>query len=476
MNSSLLHRPRRAGLAPLCLLVIALGGCAVVPAPRAELPAPPAWQAGLPALLPHQGSPEQLRQWWARFDDPLLAELITQAQGANPGLQQALARIGQARAAAGLSASAGAPQLGLAGSAGRSRSAVPSNEPARGQASLGLDASWEIDLFARVRQQAQAAGERAAASELDWHQARVSLAAEVARQYLSLRSCEQLLAIGEREAESLGQLALLARDKARVGFEAPAAADLLEGAAAEAHSRRLAQRADCDLAVKGLVALTALDEAALRQRLGAATARLPAPALFALPRLPAELLAQRPDLAASERLVLAAWAERGAAEAERYPQLRLSGSLNIGALRVAGSRDDGNGWSLGPSLSLPLLDGGARRAQVDAAQGRYEEALAAHRGALLQAVREVEEALVRLDAAQARESHVAASVSAYERSLAGTQQRWRQGLASAAELEDARRLALNAQASLVQVQEQRVAAWVALYKASGGGWQQGSSS
>ncbi|MDC6171479.1 TolC family protein, partial [Paucibacter sp. XJ19-41] len=115
------------------------------------------------------------------------------------------------------------------------------NEPARGQASLGLDASWELDLFARVRQQAQAAGERAAASELDWHQARVSLAAEVARQYLSLRSCEQLLAIGEREAESLGQLALLARDKARVGFEAPAAADLLDGAAAEARSRRLAQ-------------------------------------------------------------------------------------------------------------------------------------------------------------------------------------------------------------------------------------------
>jgi NodT family efflux transporter outer membrane factor (OMF) lipoprotein len=467
-----LHRQGRPaqGLAGGSLLALALllAGCAApAPTPDKSLAALPAgWQAA----LPHGGSEAQLQQWWARFDDPLLDELIRAAEAANPGLQQALARIAQARAAAGAASGARLPQLGLAGSATRGRSAVPSNEPARSQAGLSLDASWEIDLFARVRLQSQAAAERAAASGLDWHQAKVSLAAEVAQGYLGLRSCEQQLDLIERDGQALARIAGYARDKARVGLEAPAAAALLDGAAADAASRALAQRAECDIAVKGLVALTALDEPGLRERLAARRARLPAPERFAVPALPAALLAQRPDLAASERLVAAAWAERGAAEAERYPQLRLSGALTSGVLRVGGARDDGEGWSFGPSLSLPLFDGGQRRAGVDAAQARFDETLAAHRGQVLLALREVEEALVRLDAAAAREGHAQAGARGYEASFQATQERWQRGLASAAELEDARRLALNAQASLVQVQRERVGAWVALYKATGGGW------
>lgn len=462
-------RSRRAGLALLPILLLA--GCALTPAPRPELPQPAAWQAP----LPHGGSEARLREWWAQFDDPLLDALIRAAESANPGLQQAVARIAQARAAAAGAGSAGLPQLTASGAATRSRAAVPSSEGPRSIASLGLDASWELDLFSRVRLQSQAASERAVASGLDWHQAKISLAAEVAQSYLSLRSCERLVDIIERDGQALSRIAGYAQDKTKVGLEAPAAAALLQAAAADAASRALAQRADCDIEIKSLVALTVLDEPALRQRLAEGRARLPQSARFAVPVLPAALLAQRPDLAASERQVLAAWAERGAAEAERYPQLRLAGSISRGALRVGGQRDDGEGWSFGPTLSLPLFDGGLRRANVDAAQARYEEALAGHKAQLLAAVREVEQALVRLDAAEAREGHAGASARGYDESFNATQARWQRGLASAAELEESRRLALNAQASLVQVQRERQSAWVALYKASGGGWQVGAA-
>lgn len=447
------------------MLSLALGACAVTPPPPTAAPAAPtAWVAKLP-----EGGPPSA-DGWARFDDPLLAALISQADGSNPGLQQVLARIEQARALARQAGSAQLPQLAANGFVQRSRAAQPGGQPVQTLSSASLDAGWEIDLFGRARQQASAAQARAEASVLDAKAARLSLAAEVALNYLSLRACERLAQISQADADSTAQLAGFSQDKLRVGLESPANAALLQAASADASGRHLAQQADCDLAVKGLVALTTLDEAALRAQLLARRARMPETAGLAVAVLPAESLARRPDLAAGRQQVMAAWAERGAAEAARYPQLQLSGSIGLANLRLSSSSDEGRGWSFGPSLSLPLFDGGLRRAQVDAAQARYDEALAALRSGVFQAVREVEEALVRLDAARQREGFAQTSADGYRASFTATESRWRAGLASAAELEDARRLSLAAQAGLVGVQRERLAAWIALFKATGGDW------
>lgn len=117
-----------------------------------------------------------------------------------------------------------------------------------------------------------------------------------------------------------------------------------------------------------------------------------------------------------------------------------------------------------------MFDGGARRAQAQGALARYDEALAGHRQSVLQAVREVEEGLVRLDAARAREALAERAAAGYRQSLQATEQRWRAGLASAAELEDARRLSLGADSALVQLQREGLSAWVALCRATGAGW------
>jgi len=446
------------------MMSLALGACALTPPPAAAPAAPPAWVAKLPG-----GGPPSA-DWWARFDDPLLAALITQADSTNPGLQQVLARIEQARALARQAGSAQLPQLSANAFAQRAKAAQPAGLPVQTLTSASLDAGWEIDLFGRVRQQANAAQARAEASVFDAQAARLSLAAEVAQNYLNLRACERLAQISRADADSTAQLAGFTQDKLRVGLESPANAALLQAASADAAGRHLAQQADCDLAVKGLVALTTLDEAALRAQLPDRRARLPETAGLAVAALPAESLARRPDLAAGRQQVIAAWAERGAAEAARYPQLQLSGSIGLSNLSLGGGSDEGRGWSFGPTLSLPLFDGGLRRAQADAAQARYDEALAALRSAVFQAVREVEEALVRLDAARQREGFAQTSAEGYRASFTATESRWRSGLASAAELEDARRLSLAAQAGLVGVQRDRLAAWIALFKATGGDW------
>ncbi len=481
LKTEVQSRPQRAGQGPMrwaALVVASLAlsgaGCAIQPPPSQRLQqaaqSAPSWQAP----LPHGGQAQGLQQWWTQFDDPLLGQLIAQAQASSPSLQQAVARIQQARAVATQSGSAVWPGLNLNAAAQRQQLALPKDSPIQNVGNASLDAAWEIDLFARVRQQRDAAEARAQASQLEWHAARVSLAAEVAQSFIQLRACERLLQIGQEDAQAMRKLGRWSADKLSVGLEAPGPDALLQAAAAEAESRVLAQQAECDVLIKGLVALSAWPEPELRARLRTRQAQLPQPPGLQLQSLPAQTLAQRPDLAALQSQVMAAWAERGAAEASRYPQLQLTGSISLSALQVgAGSRVEGSAWSFGPSLSLPLFDAGARRAQAEAAQARFEEALAGYRGAVLQAVREVEEGLVRLDSAAQREQFADSSAAGYRKAALATAASWRAGLSSAADLEQAQRLLLNAQSALVQVQAARLAAWVALYKASGGGWQAG---
>jgi NodT family efflux transporter outer membrane factor (OMF) lipoprotein len=186
--------------------------------------------------------------------------------------------------------------------------------------------------------------------------------------------------------------------------------------------------------------------------------------------VPAELLSQRPDLAASEREIAAASADVSVAQADRLPRISLAGSIGRSSVRIGGASFDGNTWSFGPALLAPLFDAGRRRAAVDAAEARYDEAVAVYRERVLAAVREVEEALVRLDAAERREADAQLAAQGYAEFLAAAESQWRVGTVNLLDLEQARRSSLAANAGLLQVQRERVVAWLALYKAMGGGW------
>lgn len=461
-------RPRaRWGLLPATLLLLA--GCVSPPAsqPSAEgLPA--SWQAQMPAA----DRVAALQAWWQQgFDDPLLGELVAQAQATHPGLAQATARIRQARAAAAAAGAGRWPSFDAGASVTRSRTGLPPAPGVQTSGGLSLDAAWEVDLFGGLRQAEAAAQARAQASGDQWHDARVTLAAEVAQAYVGLRACEAVLAVYTQDAASLAQTADLTRQKVRVGFDAPANAALADASSAEAANRVVAQRAECDVAIKQLVALTGEAEPRLRERLAARSAVLPRPAGFRVEAIPAELLSSRPDVSAAARAVAAAAADVGVAQADRYPRLSLTGAIGLAAVRTGGQTDDGRTWSFGPSLFVPLFDAGRRQAAVDGAVARYDEAVAAWRERATGAVREVEEALVRLDAAERRETDARRAAQGYAEFLAAAQTQWRVGTGSLLDLEQARRAALAANAGLLQVQRERIAAWITLYKAVGGGWQ-----
>lgn len=479
-----------ARFAPLVLAML-LAGCAVGPDYRTPTltgtEAPQGWHA----TLPHHGSRMALARWWEQFQDPVLTRLVEQADAGSPTIAQAVGRLREARASVSSSQAALLPQLKGSGSATRqggfgsseftSGGAGLSGLPAGGLSpTLGLgtittlaaqaDASWEIDLFGGKRRSLEGADARLTASEADWHDARVSLAAEVANTYLQQRECEALVDIGAATLSSRQETLQLTERKFRAGFVAPADYAQAQATVGDAVNALEAQRAQCAQGIDKLVMLTGLDHDALHGLLARATAQIPAPPDAGVPDVPAQVLSQRPDVSSAERAVAGASADIGVAVASRLPSITLAGSIGINSFRLGGQSFTSKSWSFGPSVSLPIFDGGAGAARVETARARYEQALASYRGKVRQAVQEVEDALVRLDASERRLDAATMADAQYAKVLEASNARYRLGAGSLLQLEDVRRTALQASQSLAAVKLERAQAWVALYKAVGGGW------
>ncbi len=460
--------PRFLATAAASLL---LGACSAfappVPMPDTTPPplnAPPAWLA--PPPVDAQAS---LRDWWKQFNDPVLLELIDAAQAASPSIAAAASRIEQARAG---SVAAGALLLpgvnaNASATAGRSDLATP----LASFASVNLQASWELDLFGANQAGRDAAVARLQGTQAGWHDARIAVAAEVAATYNSLRSCEAVVVQTEADTRSRAETARITELAAQAGLFAPASAALARASAAQGRSLLAGQKAQCELLLKSLVALSALDETELRRKLGPRLAQLPVPAGIAVQSVPAAALMQRPDLVVAERQIVAAAEETAQNQALRYPRVAIIGAVGPAWLRVSNDSISGNLWTIGPlQVSLPIFDGGTRVANVVAARARYDEAVSTYRGLVRGAVREVESALITLDSSSRRVEDTKVAIEGFEASLKAADARFRGGLGSLFDLEDARRSALLAHSTLIELQREQVAAWINLYRALGGGW------
>ena len=480
----------RSLLAIFSLMGIAfvLSGCAAnSPAPTVAVAAPPKWYASLPPSasvsdsastviapansLPHNGSLTSLSQWWQQQNDALLIDMISAAQIVSPTVITARSNIQQAQAATIVSGAALLPTLDALGGLSRSVSAPPNRTtpaPISNAGQFGPQTIWEIDLFGQNEASLNADRERLLGAEALWHDARVLVAAEVASQYYSLRACEQLLKVTSADASSRLETSRLAVLLTKAGFVAPATAALARATAAEGNSRTTQQRAECDLSVKALTALTGWDEPELRQKLAQSPVAPPQQGMNAISSVPAEVFN-------AARQLNAASFEVGSARAQRYPRLTISGSIAANRLNSRGFTQRFNTWSVGPvALTVPLFDGGAADANVDAAKARYEEEAGKYRGVVRQAVREVEEALVNLQSTADRGGDTVVAAEGYGASFASTEARYKAGLTSLVELEEARRVLLAAQSAVVLLDRERRNAWIGLYKALGGGWSMAS--
>lgn len=477
--NSFTQTQRVARIAALSAAVMLLAACAATgPSPA---PLTVSGQSAVMAVAPNWNAPAPLTartpaplavpaaQFWARFGDPALPDLLQAAQAASPSLAVAAARIERARATQAGAGAALLPQVGVSAGASQGRSAPGSATATR--LSAGLQAGWELDLFG-----ANAAGRSAATARLRGAQAaladaQTALAAETTSALTTLRACQAQAATTAADAASRAETARLTDLTARAGFTAPADAALARAGAAQARAQATQQRGQCDILIKSLVELTALDEAALRQLLATATARLPDPPAVLPPALPAELLTQRPDLQEAARAVQAAAFGRVQASARELPSVSLSGSVGGVSVRQGGVASSGTTWSLGPlQVDFPLFDAGSRAANTAAARAEYDSAVAAYRAAVRRAVQEVETSLVQLRSTAERFDDARSAAADFDAALVATQARQRGGLASLLDLETSRRNALAAQSGLIELQRERAAAWISLVRAVGAGW------
>ncbi|MES2932182.1 MAG: TolC family protein [Pseudomonadota bacterium] len=274
------------------------------PAKIAEV-APAQWQTP----FPHEGQLTDLSRWWQQFDDPVLTQLIDAAQAVSPSVASSKSRIAQSQATRVAASAALLPSVN--GNAAASHGRQDLLTPVGTSATVGVSSAWELDIFGANRAAGNAAQARLEGAQAAWHDARVSVAAEVANAYIGLRACEAQLAQLRFDATSRSETSRLTGLLADAGFQPPANAALARASAAQGNSNLSRQQGQCDLAIKSLVALTAIDEPSLRTRLApvAGIAPIPQPPTLNIAAIPAESLAQRPDVYTAARELIAASAD-----------------------------------------------------------------------------------------------------------------------------------------------------------------------
>lgn len=475
---------RRSALRELALVAAAslLGGCLTVgpdyvsPAPT-DLHVPDSWQG----VLASTQDGLDVASWWRQLGDPLLSRLIADALHANPDVQSARARLGEARARRRLAAAELWPTLRASASA---EHLEPSGESGVGGAegfgvgvvesqdlfATGLDLSWQPDLVGGQRRAREAATYDLEAAEASLQDARVTLAAEVARDYVELRSHQAQIAIARANLSS--QMETLELTDWRVQAGLASSVDAEQARTNVERTRALIPSLDTSLAEAGhrLAILVGLAPAALGAELAPVVPipQIPEPLTLGIP---ADVIRQRPDVAAAERTLAAETARIGKAMAARYPTLDLSGSIGLEALTVGALTQ---GTSLAASavgnLAQTIFDGGRIAAQVEIQTSAAEQALHGYQAAVLTALEEVENALVSLANHRARAIALARAVESARNAATFAHHRYTAGIIDFQTVLDTERTVLTVEESLNTARADSTIAAIALFEALGGGW------
>lgn len=459
-------RQINAPLAAACLL-LALSGCASV-SPNATPPnpvaVPPAWSV-TDAVAPAGNT--SLVQWWLRFDDALLASLITQSLQANTSVRSAQATLRQARAQRDVSAAALYPDLGASASAQRSRAG--SNASAD-TFRAGLDASWELDVFGGNRSALSADDAAARASAASLGDVQVSIAAEVALNYITLRGAQLRLAIAETNLASQLETLQITQWRLQAGLVTSLEAEQARGSAEQTRAQLPLLQTVVEQTRHALAVLTGQPPAALAQVL-AASGPVPQAANDLVLDIPAETLRQRPDVRNAELLVMAAMSRVDQANAARMPNFRLGGSLGLAGITLdALTSSAALVRTLIASVSVPLFDGGGLRAQVRAQQAALDKAGVTYEAAILTALKDVEDALIALRNDRIRLVNLRNAADAAANAALLARQRYESGLVDFQVVLETQRTQLSTQDSVANASATLSSDHVRLYKALGGGW------
>jgi multidrug efflux system outer membrane protein len=449
-----------------------VSGCALGPQPeRPAVSAPAAWKEATPRMDASE-TREPPVAWWRVFEDPVLNAIEAQVLASNHDLQRSLARVAEARALARISAADRLP--GLTGGKESTRRHTSANQPAAlggdrtgNEFHSGLDLSFELDLWKRNRHDADAARSEAYSEEQDMVALQLTLTAEAARVYHELRSVDVERRVIEATRGLRRDALALQVSRYRAGLvnevDVSRARTELAQVEAELHAAER-QRARLEHALAVLAGESPSSFTVVAHSRFVLPPPIPA-------GLPSELLQRRPDVAAAEHRLEAARARIAVAKAEFFPRISLTGSAGFASTEL-GDLTNGNSavWSFGPRVHLPLFDGGRNRANLNAAEARYEQTAAQYQTVALNAFREVEDALSDLRTLSLQNEAVQQALAASRATATLAHERYQRGLSSYLEVVDAQRGVFSGERAEAQLKGQQAAATILLAKALGGGW------
>jgi NodT family efflux transporter outer membrane factor (OMF) lipoprotein len=458
------------------LALTALAGCSLAPDYKPpEVTTPLAYKEAGPWAVAQPADDKPKRDWWQDFGDPTLSQLEGEIDSANPDLAASLARYDQARAFVSEMNASLFPFLDFAGSATQNRQSAkrplrsPNQPNQYGNNQLGLQASYELDLWGKVRNAVAAGKASAQAAGADAETVRLSLHAELANDYVALRGLDAEIQLLTDTEAAYERAHALTRDryqeKVASGIDVSRSESQLESARALQSDVR-AQRALVEHAIAALVGKTASDVS-----IAPAVITMPIPAEPT--GLPSSLLQRRPDIAAAERRVAAANAEIGVAKAAFYPDITLNLS---GGFQSTGGGLSGllaapySFWSVGPSLALPLFEGGLRHAAEAGAYAALHEAADYYKATVLAAFQEVEDNLALLHHLGQETLDQRQAVAAAKHTADLSLILYHDGAASYLDVVVAQTDALQAERTLLDLNTRRLQADIKLIRAVGGGW------
>jgi len=456
----------------LCILLV---GCTVGPdfqRPKAE--APEAWEGthltspGQPSIAAPQ--PIEVAEWWRLLNDPKLTSLVKDAVEANLDLKQAEARLREVRAAYGVATAGFWPSLSASAAYQRGQGSGARGGP-HDLFSTGLDAAWELDIFGGTRRGIEAAGADIQAAVEDRRDVLVTLAGEVALNYVNLRGFQQRIRIAQETLQAQRHSADLTRQRFNAGLASGLDVANADAEVATTESQIPTLETGARQSLYALSVLLARPPAALVSEFST-----PGPVPTTPPQapvgLPSELLRRRPDIRRSEAQIHAATARIGVAKADLFPKFSLTGSGGYGSDKLSTLiRSRNFFWSAGPTVDWQLFGAGRVQSNIELQKALQEQTVIAYQQTVLTAFQEVENALVAFAMEQRRRQWLDQAVTLERKAAALSMQLYTEGQTDFLNVLTAQRSLYASEDALVQSHQAVAADLIALYKALGGGWE-----
>jgi multidrug efflux system outer membrane protein len=422
---------------------------------------------------------QALAEWWTTFDDPVLDSLVERAVANNKDLKIALTRIRQSRAVLGVTGKQLDPSVSGSTQYRRSQSGNPTvenSDPAlfstgSNYFNIGFDASWEIDLFGKLRRGVEAAAAELEASEEGYRSVLVSLVSETASSYVRLRTLQKQLEIVDRNLKLQEEVLGVLEDQAEAGLISSLQVQQSKYNLENTRSRIPGYRFSIEESLNALAILLGEMPGSIHEELSS-PGPIPSPGVEVAIGIPADMLRRRPDVRRAERTLAAQTARIGMATADLYPAFRLSGSLGMTASSVDGFfSDDSPGISITPFISMPLFNRNKIRDQIEIQNAVQERNLIEYETTVLDAIKEVRDAVVAYGEEQKRYRILEKGAVEARSALAIADEQFRSGLVNFLSVLDAQRSLLSFEETQVNSRGAITRNLIQLYKALGGGWE-----